>query len=84
MTAKKELMIGLICLAALIIGKIVSVWLEHYLSGPEAKGLAFFAVFLVLYLIFRKPARFGLLPSVGLCLLAGLLALVGELIWPGW
>lgn len=77
-------MAGLGVLAALLGGEMLSILLRRFLSGPEAKGLAFFAAFLTLYLLFGKRARFGLLPSLGLCLLAAILALVGELIWPGW
>ncbi len=85
MTAKKELMIGLAFLASLIIGELVSVWLKHYLSGPQAKGLAFFAVSLTAYFIlrFKRQARFSLFQSLGLCVLVALVALIGELFWPG-
>jgi hypothetical protein len=82
-TGRKELLIGLAILGVLLAGEIFSALLTHYFSGPASKGLAFFGATFVAYVIFRRQARFGLLPSLGLCALAGLIAVLGELLWPG-
>ena len=84
-TVRKELLVGLGVLAGLLAGDAISALLRRYLSGPEAKGLGFFAVSLTAYFIlrFKRKARFGLFQSLGLCLLVGLVALIGELFWPG-
>lgn len=68
----------------IVAGELLAVLLQPHLSSQMAKGLSFFLVFLVFYAFIAKRARYGLLVSLGWCLLAGLLALIGEWIWPGW
>ena len=83
-TAQRDLLLALAVFLATVGGHVLSGFLRYYVRGPEAKGLAFFAVFLTFSFLLGKRARYGLLLSLAVCLLAGLLAYIGELIWPGW
>jgi len=85
---RKALLVGLVALAMMFTGGLVSALLRHYFSGPVAKGLGFFAAFLVSSFVLkrfspRKLSRTDLLKALGVCLLVGLLAFVWELLWPG-
>lgn len=75
-------LILLICvLATLPAGYLFSSILRYYLPGPAANGVGFFAAFLLLYAVLGKRARWGPWMSLALCLIAGIIAFLGELIW---
>jgi len=71
-------------LGLLVAGELLSVLVKRFLPDPTAKGLSFFAVFVLFYLVLHKRSRFGPLASLALCLLAGVTAFVGEMLWSGW
>lgn len=81
---RKELLVGLVVLGVLLAGDIFSALLRYQFSGPISKGIGFFGATVMGYAVFRirRQSRLGILPSLGLCALAGLIALLGELIWP--
>jgi hypothetical protein len=83
-TPRQDLLLALAIFVMMIGGHVLAHLFGRYLPAPSAKGLAFFAVVLGFYLILGKRSRYGLLPSLGVCLLAGVLAFIGELILPGW
>jgi hypothetical protein len=75
---------GIAVLALLLAGELLSLWLKHFLPPPWGKGVSFFAVFLIFGALLGKRTRYGLLGSLALCILAGVIAFVGEILFPGW
>ena len=77
---RREMVDGVILAGVLLTGYLVAALLGHFIPRSAAKGLGFFIVSIVSYLILGKRRRVGFLAGVGLSILIGLIAFVGELL----